>query len=218
MKSIKDWGNTPFKVVANGFLGWGCLLIIPISIYFLVSGENSSLISFKGIGFLLLAETVFAIIAQIINVINSYVLVGVCFPYIYFKMKGNANWMPVNDRRFQRFNGLVLILLSLIYFPLSYYVPKVVYSQMYAQDKKSSNLSFKCSQEIPEFTLNKYSNPSEEEFHLLCECVWNRFDEDQKELSRKVSGAKANEVKQEQVQSYIIQFRNALDACGGNKF
>lgn len=57
--------------------------------------------------------------------------------------------------------------------------------------KERPNLyrTFKCQQQIPEFTLTEKSNPTDSDLDLLCKCIWNGLGEFQAESKKAVSSS-----------------------------
>jgi hypothetical protein len=76
--------------------------------------------------------------------------------------------------------------------------------------------SFKCKEPLPEFTLGRDSNPSDEQLAKLCACVWSKLPE--RGWERKVSAQiKNGEDAGWRTRGFIPRFGAAIDACGGNR-
>jgi len=74
--------------------------------------------------------------------------------------------------------------------------------------------SFKCSEPLPEFTLGRDSNPSDEELAKLCACIWSKLPEGGWER-RVAAQIRRGEDPGWRMQGFVPRFGAALDACGG---
>jgi hypothetical protein len=74
--------------------------------------------------------------------------------------------------------------------------------------------SFKCEQPLPEFTLGRASNPSDEELAKLCTCIWSKLPEGgwEREVSAKI---RRGEDPGWRGRGFVPRFGAAVDACGG---
>jgi hypothetical protein len=76
--------------------------------------------------------------------------------------------------------------------------------------------SFKCKEPLPEFTLGKNSNPSEEQLTKLCGCIWSKLPEGGWE--RRVAAQVRNgEDPGWRWCGFVPRFGKAIEACGGDR-
>lgn len=74
---------------------------------------------------------------------------------------------------------------------------------------------FKCSQAlIPEFTLNRDSDPIYEEIEKLCKCVWNNLNIGNQKISKRISLGQAD-ISQEEINTFSRGFGLSINKCGG---
>tara|TARA_Y100000996_G_scaffold250743_1_gene197247 strand:+ start:862 stop:1170 length:309 start_codon:yes stop_codon:yes gene_type:complete len=90
------------------------------------------------------------------------------------------------------------------------------------QNQQSLNLTFKCDEPLPEFTLAPNSNPTSDEIESLCSCIWETFPDGgwERETSNLIIMAdKSPEIEEiesiKNFQAFLPRFGKAIDNCGG---
>ncbi len=81
-------------------------------------------------------------------------------------------------------------------------------------DPEAKNLSFKCEQKIPEFTLGAYSDPPQEAIDSLCSCIWKELDGWEKETSIAISDGRENDVSAMHMRAFPGRFGSIMESCG----
>jgi len=85
------------------------------------------------------------------------------------------------------------------------------------------NLTFKCEQKLPEFTLGPYSDPSQKELNTLCECVWGHMGGWARETSiaivegRAMVEGRSKKTSEMLKQVFPSRFGGLMQACGAGK-
>lgn len=83
--------------------------------------------------------------------------------------------------------------------------------------KVEKNLSFKCKQKIPEFTLGPYSDPSQQSLDTFCECVWGKLDGWEKETSIAIAEGRVKDISSLHMQAFPSRFGGIMESCGAGK-
>jgi len=85
-----------------------------------------------------------------------------------------------------------------------------------ARPASSEPRSFKCREPLPEFTLGRHSNPSDEQLAELCRCIWSKLPEGGWER-RVAAQIRRGEDPGWRQQGFVPRFGAALEACGGSR-
>ena len=128
MESLQD---NKYKQFSQFLLSIAGILLIPFSIYLLVTGRFSSIFSFKGIGFILATETSFVIIASLTNYLNSWLNALISLPYILYVTKRYPNCSLEHDPQSIIVGGVIGTMLSSVYIPMAYCISVTIYNFMY---------------------------------------------------------------------------------------
>jgi len=78
----------------------------------------------------------------------------------------------------------------------------------------AKNLTFKCKQKIPEFTLGPSSNPSQEKLDSFCECVWGELDGWEKETSVAIAEGREGDISAMHLRAFPSRFGGIMESCG----
>ena len=81
-----------------------------------------------------------------------------------------------------------------------------------------------CKEPLPQFTLNYYSNPNDNEVSNLCTCVWNNFPDTSWQKKEMLNGfnvmrkTKEDSWRAKSLQAgFSTMFGKAIKECGGNQ-
>ena len=73
----------------------------------------------------------------------------------------------------------------------------------------------RCEKPMPEFTLGRSSNPTDEQVAELCDCIWNNLGGWEKESSRAISEGRETDVSALNMAAFPSRFGRAVQNCGG---
>ena len=95
----------------------------------------------------------------------------------------------------------------------------MVYGCSDNRDQKSAAVTqeplvVNCSEPLPEFTLGKQSQPSENELKKLCFCVWGELGRWEKKVSQAISEGRENDITTIQKRAFPNRFGSAMNSCG----
>jgi hypothetical protein len=77
--------------------------------------------------------------------------------------------------------------------------------------------SFQCEEPLPEFTLNRTSDPTDEQLADLCACIYGSLGEPDKTISLAIVEGRQSDVSPADVQQFIPKFGAAVQSCGGGE-
>jgi len=73
----------------------------------------------------------------------------------------------------------------------------------------------KCEVPIPDFTLGYDSDPSEEEVSTLCNCIWEKLGDWEKETAKAIFEGRESDVSALNMHAFPSRFGGAIEKCGG---
>lgn len=134
-------------------------------------------------------------------------------PFDYFDRRFPNYLQRGNTLAWIKFSGFISqILIYIVIFNITKYFYVDFFTAEYEIKHPPLMRSFHCTQFKNEFTLGKYSNPTNKQIEDLCICIDNKLTEaDKSNLNSNV-----NEIGSENLIKSIKVFGDALKQCGGH--
>lgn len=73
------------------------------------------------------------------------------------------------------------------------------------------------SVKLPEFTLSRNSNPTEQQVENLCQCLWTKLVGWEKDTVIKIAEGKENEIGAIEMRAFPTRFGKRMEECGAYK-
>ncbi len=200
--------NKELQSKLDGTVGAAFLLT---AIYFIWTNSGFfSLFSFKHLAFILIGAAVF-----------GFILSSLLYITLKFLLK-ISNYINNKFSKYSPFNKTLNLAspfgipTEILIYVLVFFITKNLYVYFFTTEYEIKHpplmRSFHCTQFKNEFTLGKYSNPTNKQIEDLCICIDNKLTEaDKSNLNSNV-----NQIGSENLIKSIKNFGDSLKQCGGH--